>query len=151
MGLPAIGAAALAALVPLTASGTPHQKLYLGVNLHFTDTTGTTTAGTFVASGAVNDAGTTAAENLAFVPIGNTDSAQLSGDEGFTSPNGTIDIHFDGVAFPLSSPHEVGKGRFRIVSGTDAYAGLRGQGTFTMVVDQTSNELVGTLEGSAGA
>jgi hypothetical protein len=148
MALPAIGAAALATLVPLAASGAPHQKLYLGMNLSFTSPT--TTAGTFVASGAVSDAGEAAVENLALVPIGHSDSAQLSGDEQFTSADGRIDTHFDGVAFPLSNPHQVGKGRFTIVSGTGAYVGLRGQGTFTIVVDPISKELVGTEEGSVG-
>jgi hypothetical protein len=36
------------------------------------------------------------------------------------------------------------------VSGTGTYAGLSGQGTFLIVVDQTSDEVVGTEEGSVG-
>jgi hypothetical protein len=138
-------AAALATLVPLTASGSPHQGLYIGMNLQFTGPT--SSAGTFVASGAVADSGTAAVDHLALVPIGHTDSARLSGNETFTSQNGTIVTRFDGIAFPLSKPHQVGKGRFQIVSGTGAYAGLGGQGTFLIVVDPISNELVGTEEG----
>ena len=148
IGLAAVAAAAaLAALVPLSASGAPHQQLYIGMNLHFMGAT--TSAGTFVASGAVSDSGTAAVENLALVPIGNSDFAKLSGDETFTTQSGTIVTHFDGVAFPLSNPHQVGKGVFRIVSGTGAFAGLRGQGTFLIVVDPISNQLIGTEEGSA--
>jgi hypothetical protein len=148
IGLAALGvAAAFAVLVPLTASGAPGERLYIGMNLHFTGAT--TTAGTFVASGAVTDSGTAAVEHLALVPIGNSDAAKLSGDETFTSQNGTIATHFDGIAFPLSDPHQVGKGRFQIVSGTGAYAELRGQGTFLIVVDPISNQLIGTEEGSA--
>jgi hypothetical protein len=143
IGLAAVGAAAaLATLVPLTASGAPHQRLYIGMKLHFTGAT--TTAGTFVASGAVTDSGTAVVENLALVPIGNGDSAELSGNETFTTQNGTIVTHFDGIAFRLSNPHQVGKGRFQIVSRTGAYAELRGQGTFLIVVDPISNELIGT-------
>ena len=151
IALPAIAAAvALAALVPLAASGSPHQRLYLGMNLQFK--TATTTEGTFVASGAVEDDGTAAVDHLALVPIGNSDTAQLSGDETFTGSGGTITTHFDGIAFPLSHPqHQVGKGRFEILSGTDSYAGLRGQGTFLIVVDPTSDELVGTVEASVGS
>lgn len=140
-------AAALATLVPLTASGASHQRLYIGMNLRFTGAT--TTAGTFVASGAVSDSGTATVDHLALVPIGNSDSAELSGDETYSSPSGTIVTHFDGIAFPLSNPHQVGKGRFQIVSGTGAYAGLTGQGTFLIVVDPISNELVGTEQGNA--
>jgi hypothetical protein len=138
---------ALAALVPLAAFGAPDQRLYIGMNLHFTGAT--TTAGTFVASGAISDSGTADVRNLALVPIGNSNSARLSGDETFTSANGTIVTHFDGIAFPLSNPHAVGKGQFQIISGTGAYAGLKGQGTFLIVVDPTSNQLTGTEEGSA--
>lgn len=49
-----------------------------------------------------------------------------------------------GIAFPLSSPHQIGIGRFEVVSGTGAYAGLTGHGTFQIVVDATSNQLMGT-------
>jgi hypothetical protein len=138
---------ALAALLPLAASGAPDQRLYIGMNLHFTGAT--TTTGTFVASGAINDSGTADVQHLALVPIANSDSARLSGDERYTSANGTIVTHFDGIAFPLSNPHAVGKGQFQILSGTGAYAGLKGQGTFLIVVDPISNQLTGTEEGSA--
>ncbi len=147
IGLAAAGAAAaLAALVPISASGAAEKRLYIGMNLHFTGPT--TTAGVFVASGAVAASGAATVDHLALVPIGNSDSAALSGNETFSSKNGTIVTHFDGIAFPLSSPQQVGKGRFLIVSGTGAYAGITGQGTFLIVVDPISNEAVGTEEGS---
>jgi hypothetical protein len=34
-----------------------------------------------------------------------------------------------------------------IVSGTGAYAGLKGHGTFLIVVDTSTNQLIGTEEG----
>jgi hypothetical protein len=145
--LAAVGAAAaLATLLPLTASGTPHQRLYIGTNLALTGPM--TSAGTFVASGAIGDSGTVAVDHLAFVPIGNGDSAELSGNETFTSASGSIVTRFEGIAFPLSSQHQVGKGRFQIVSTSGAYEGLKGHGTFLIVVDQASNVLLGTEEGS---
>ena len=61
---------------------------------------------------------------------------------------GTIVTHYDGKALLLSSPHQVGEGRIEIVSGTGAYAGLRGHARFLIVVDVTSNQLIGTAEGS---
>ena len=140
-------AIALSALIPSAASSSADQRLYIGMNLHFTGPT--TTAGTFVASGAISDSGTADVKNLALAPIGNSDSARLSGDETFSGQNGTIVTRFKGIAFPLSNPHQVGKGQFQILSGTGAYTGLTGQGTFVIVVDPISNQLIGTEEGSA--
>jgi len=62
----------------------------------------------------------------------------------YSGERGTIVTHFEGIAFPFSSPHEVGIGRFEIVSGTGAYAGISGHGTFKIVVDVGSNQLIGT-------
>jgi hypothetical protein len=107
-----------------------------------------TTAGTFVMSGALEDSGTSHVEHISVVPIGNTDTARLSGDQTYVGQKGTIVTHFEGKAFPLSSPHQVGRGRIEIVSGTGAYAGLSGHANFLIVVDAVSNQLIGTAEGS---
>jgi hypothetical protein len=85
-------------------------------------------------------------------PVARTDrqhgQARLSGDQTYVGAQGTIITHFEGKAFPLSSPHQVGEGRIGIVSGTGAYAGLRGHARFLIVVDVGSNQLIGTAEGS---
>ncbi len=94
------------------------------MNLHFTSPN--TTAGTFVASGAIADAGLADVRDLSLTPIGRTDTARLSGTETYSGDRGTIVTRFEGIAFPLSSPHEVGIGRFEIVLGTGAYAGVSG-------------------------
>ena len=47
-----------AVIMPIAASGDSAQRLYLGMNLHFTGPD--TSAGTFVVSGAVADSGTVA-------------------------------------------------------------------------------------------
>jgi len=40
------------------------------------------------------------------------------------------------------------KGRFEIISGTGAYAGIQGGGTVVVVADALSNQVIGTEEGS---
>jgi len=142
-------AAAVAALTltPLAASGDDDQKgVYVGMHLHFTGPD--SSAGTFVVSGAVEDSGTSDVRHLALVPIGNGTTARLSGEQTFSGSRGTILTRFEGRAFPLSSPHQVGRGTFEIVSGTGAYSNLRGGGRFLIVVDAISNELDGTEAGS---
>jgi hypothetical protein len=140
VSLAVVGAAA-AAVAPLAVSGEADQRLYLGMNLHLTGPN--TSAGTFVASGAVADSGTADVRDLTITP-GSADTGALSGTETYTGQQGTIVTRFQGEAFPLSSPHEVGVGRFDVVSGTGAYAGLGGHGTFEIVVDATTNQLIGT-------
>lgn len=142
----AVAGVAIAVIAPLAASGQPAQGLYLGMNLHLTSSN--TSKGTFVASGALADSGTADVSELTITPAGRGDTGRLSGTETYTSQRGTIVTRFEGVAFPLSSPHEVGVGRFVIVSGTDAYAGVSGYGTFEIVVDATTNQLIGTEDGN---
>ncbi len=137
-----VAGAVAAVVAPLAASGDATQRLYLGMNLHFTGPD--TTAGTFVVSGAVADSGTADVRDLTITPAGPADTGRLSGTETYMGQQGTIVTRFQGDAFPLSGPHEVGTGRFEIVSGTRAYAGLSGQGTFEIVVDATTNQLIGT-------
>jgi hypothetical protein len=45
---------------------------------------------------------------------------------------------------PISTNHQWGRGHFRIVDATGDYAGLRGHGRFTLVVNRTTNQLIGT-------
>jgi hypothetical protein len=139
-------AAAVVALVPLAATGGTDDRLFVGFSLHFTGPT--TTAGTFVMSGEVEDSGASSVEHLALVPIAGTDTARLSGNQAYAGQKGTIFTHFEGHAFPLSSPHAVGRGRVDILGGTGAYAGIDGNATFLIVVDQSTNQLIGTTSGN---
>src|SRR5207253_7868431 len=102
------------------------------------------TGGTFVASGAIADSGNAEVRGLRITPAGPVDTSRLSGTETYAGQQGTIVTRFQGEAFPLSSPHEVGIGRFEIVTATGAYAGISGQGTFEFVVDATTNQIIGT-------
>jgi hypothetical protein len=93
----AVGLVAVAVLA-LCAGASRADRLYIGVNLHFTGPD--TTAGTFVMSGALEDSGTSHVEHISVVPIGNTDTARLSGDQTYVGQKGTIVTHFEGKAFP---------------------------------------------------
>ena len=123
------------------------KRLLIGFDLRFTGPT--STAGTFQASGVVDDSGDSTVSNLALAPFGDRDKARLSGTQTFASAKGTIVTEFKGVAHDVSQPHQYGTGRFRIVSGTGDYAGLKGRSRFTIVVDVTTGRLIGTEKGRA--
>jgi hypothetical protein len=145
-----LGSIAVGLLVtlPLVASASSvDTKLQIGFSLHFTGPT--STAGTFVASGAVKDSGTSAVTDLALTPQGNQDDARLTGTQTFVGTKGTITTTFSGLAGPVTDPHEAGKGTFEIVGGTGDYAGMTGHGTFLVVVDLTTNQVIGTEDGQA--
>jgi hypothetical protein len=139
--------AGFAAAVPVVAPASRDHdaKLVVGFELRFTGPS--TTAGTFHASGAVKDAGVSNVTNLMVQPIGKRDKARLSGRQTFEGAAGTIVTEFKGVAHDISQAHQYGIGRFRIVSGTGAYADLKGKGRFTIAVDTAANRLIGTEKG----
>jgi hypothetical protein len=147
LAVAALAAAGALVAVPLTSASSVDTKLAFGFSLHFTGPT--SAAGTFVASGAVRDSGTVTVPEVTVVPLGNQDDGRLSGTEIYEGTLGTITTTFSGVAGPLTSPHPAGRGTFRIVDGTGAYAGLRGQGTFAVVVDVSTNQIIGTEDGQA--
>jgi hypothetical protein len=103
-----------------------------------------TTAGTFVASGVVQGAGSSAVEDLSVIPIAGEDRGRLTGTQRFTTAEGSIVTRFRGFAYAISTPHQWGEGRVRIVGATGTYAGLRGRGRFEIVVDNETNQLIGT-------
>jgi hypothetical protein len=132
--------------VAFAAEDSDENDVFIGFNLHGMGPT--SAAGTFVMSGRFQDSGASAVENISLVPIADSDRARLSGDQQFVGQQGTIFTQFTGVAFPITSPHEVGEGGFVILSGTGAYAGVRGRGSFLVVVDQISNQFIGTETGN---
>jgi hypothetical protein len=143
----AFAALAVAPVVAL-ADGGEHERrerLLLGFTLHFTGPS--TTAGSFIASGAVKAAGDSAVEDLSLVPFPSGDRARLTGTQRFTTPDGVLVTRFRGVAHDISTPHQWAKGSFRIIDATGQYAGLRGNGGFTIVVDTQTNQLTGTEVG----
>jgi hypothetical protein len=139
----AIGLAGMPAAA-LAAEEGEQERFFIGFDLHATGPTAT--AGTFAMSGKFEDSGTSAA-NPTVTPTNNPDRGHLSGDQQFVGQKGTIFTHFDGVAFPNNNPHAVGEGKFKILSGTGAYAGLRGGGSFLIVVN-VPNQFIGTEVGT---
>src|ERR687893_2420064 len=139
-----IGVAAAVPVVALAGRG-DERDLLIGFELRFTGPG--TTAGSFVASGAVDDAGASTVTGLTLEAFGQRDQARLSGTQTFAGAHGTIVTAFQGKASDVSQPHQYGQGRFRIVSATGAYAGGSGGGKFTIVVDGAGNRLIGTEEG----
>ncbi len=141
--------AAIAALAPLVAvadGGRERgERLLIGSVLRATGPT--TTAGTFVASGAIAASGESTVEHLTVTPLGQGDRGRLSGTQAFTSAQGTIVTRFRGIASAISTPNQWGEGRWRIVRATGDYAGLRGGGRFTIVVNLEANQLIGTATG----
>jgi hypothetical protein len=139
------------ALAPIALAGGDGDRrghrFALGFSLEFTGPA--STAGTFVVSGALRDSGTSTVENLAVVPIGRRDRGRLSGVQRFVGANGTFLTRFRGIARDISEDHQWAKGRFEIIGGTGQYAGLRGRGRFTVVVDRATNQLIGTERGRA--
>ena len=111
-----IGAVAAVPVVALAwGGGDRHDggrsgaELLIGFDLRFTGPS--STAGTFVASGEVGDAGTSTVTGLTLVPFGSRDKARLSGRQEFAGENGTIVTEFDGIASDVSLPHQYGQGR----------------------------------------
>ena len=147
LAVAALAAAGALVAVPLTSASSVDTKLAIGFSLHFTGPT--SAAGTFIASGAVRDSGTATVPDVTVVQLGNQDDGRLSGTEIYTGALGSITTTFSGVAGPATDPHQAGRGTFRIVAGTGAYAGLTGQGTFAVVVDFSTNQIIGTEDGQA--
>jgi hypothetical protein len=143
-------AAAAFAVVPSAAhedeTRAEDGRFVLGFQLQVTGPD--TTAGTFVASGAVQDAGASTVEHITVVPLGHHDQAQITGDQTFTGARGSIATRFTEIVEDSSSQHSFARGTFEIISGTGAYAGVSGDGTLLVVVDLSgSTHLIGTEEG----
>jgi len=143
----ALAAVASLVAVPLTAASSVDTKLQIGQSLRFAGGPGAS-SGTFVASGAIRDSGTVTSQAV-ITPFGNPEDGRLEGTETFVGRLGTFTTEFSGIAGPVGAPHEAGKGTFRIVGGTGAYADLHGQGTFLVVVDFSTLQAVRTDEGQA--
>ena len=150
LAVSALATAAALVAVPLTSASAVDTKLQIGYNLRlFGVGIGPGgTAGTFVASGAVRDAGTVTGRSTV-TPVGNGDDGRLEGTLTLVGALGTITEESSGIAGPLGIPHTAAQGTFRIVGGTGAYADITGQGTFTTVADFSTNQAVRIDDGQA--
>lgn len=129
--------------LPLAASANDEKRVVIGVEVHLTGPN--SASGTFSAALAVSDSGTTTATFT--VTPSHDDEGVLDGDQVFSGTLGSFTVHFRGTAFPLSSLRQVGEGRWRVTSGTLAYANLRGKGSFLVVADAVAGTVKGSLDG----
>lgn len=145
--LVAAAALALIAALPVVAVASKGEaKLTIGS--HQVITGPSSAAGTFAAVGDIDDSGTVTS-TFSFAPPGSQDAARLTGTQDFVGSLGTFHSTFKGRASPASGLRQAASGTFEIVSGTGAYAGIRGHGTFTVVGDFTTGNVYSVAEGQA--
>ena len=90
------------------------------------------TSGTFTASGAVNDAGTTRTIDRFPAPERSTRAPLVvDGAEAFEGAQGTIRIAYTGVFTPASAGVFEGRGTWHTTGGTGAYRRLHAAGEWT--------------------
>lgn len=127
-----------------TAASSGDSRIQIGESIHFIGPG--VTAGTFVASGAVNDSGTVTSQSTN--TVGSDGEQRLEGMATLVGAKGTITEHFEGIITGIA-PHAAARGEFRIIAGTGAYASLRGDGKFVVVVDFSTNQLIRIDDGEA--
>ena len=150
LAVAALAVAVTLVAVPLTSASSVDTKLRIGYSLRlFGVGIGPGgTAGTFIASGAVRDAGTATGRSTV-TPFGDGGDGRLEGTITLVGALGTITEEFSGMAGPLGMPHTAAHGTFELVGGTGAYAGISGHGTFTTVADFSTNQAVRIDVGAA--
>ena len=147
--------AAIAAVVvalPLAASAGDKERLVLTERMQLTSfdpATGEgTQAGTFVAAGAVNDAGTSTA--VFNVRPGKGGCGVLTGSHTFTGAGGTITV-FTNADFcpfpPPTPPRSWVRGKWRVVGASGGYAGLHGHGHIFATGDFTNGQITIARDG----
>jgi hypothetical protein len=144
--LVAVVAVAVFALPVVAIASKGEAKLTIGT--HQAITGPSSAAGTFAAVGDIDDSGTVAS-TFSFAPQGSQDAARLTGTQDFVGSLGTFHTTITGLASPASGVRQAANGTFEIVSGTGAYAGIRGHGTFTVVGDFTTGNVYSIAEGQA--
>lgn len=138
--------------VPLAAIAGDEKRMVLTERLQvtaFSPATGAgTLAGTFVAAGAVNEAGTVAATFTLLPEKGGC--GRLKGTHVLSAPSGTISVGTDAVACPYppkSPPRSFVRGKWFVVGGTGAYAGVEGKGRILATGDLGTGEITIARDG----
>jgi len=138
----ALLAATLAALA-VAASSNAERRLTIGARLAFASNGSAT--GSFSACCAISDKGVAEGQVTSFTQSG--DVGRFTATNTFHGSDGTIEISLDGSTGPLSGGVHLAEGTWLVVSGTGAYAGMRGHGKFTAVTNEVTGELTGIDEG----
>lgn len=144
--IPAVMAAlgAIFAIVPLAASGGSGGKVMIAERNVFTSSS--TQSGTFSIAGAISDSGTVSVE-FTLTPRGD-DRAFIDGDHVLQGSLGTLVVRTHAMVFTGSAPRVFVEGRWVVVSGTGAYAGMEGGGSVRAVADFTNGTVTIIREGA---
>jgi hypothetical protein len=149
----AIGVALVA--LPLAVSAGDKERLVLTERMQLTSfdpaTGAGTQAGTFVAAGAVNDAGSSTATFQ--VTPGEGGCGVLTGPHTFTGANGTITVFTTAAVCPFpppTPPRSYARGTWRVVGATGVYSGLRGHGHVYATADFTTGQITIARDGNVG-
>jgi len=137
------------ALVPLAIASDADQRVMISERMQLTSPT--TQQGAWVGAGAVNDAGQGIA-TFTVVPAGD-DKGLLRGTHVLTGAAGTITIQTKAWVRPFpppAPPRAMAEGTWQVVSGTGAYADLKGQGKIHATADFTTGEITIVRDGTAG-
>jgi hypothetical protein len=155
MRLAAAAAVLAVVALPLAASAGDKQRLVVTERMQLTSfdpATGEgTQAGTFVAAGAVNDAGSSTAVFRVVPAKGGC--GVLTGPHTFAGANGTITVFTtaDACPFPPPTPaRSFAIGTWRVIGATGDYAGLHGHGRVFATADFTTGEITIAREGEVG-
>ena len=131
--------------MPLAASADPDSRVVIGVQYNLNPGPPLSGVGTWSACCGINDSGATHA--VVYVTSVKNDYARITGTHTFESATGTFTDQYTGTLGPLSSPRQIAEGHWRIISGTGAYANIRGEGTFLDAVDGTTGVATGIHDG----
>jgi hypothetical protein len=133
-------AIAVSAAAQPVAAAPPQDVAVNSTFIGIGDLSAGTTGGTFCISGAISDCGTLTGD-YRFAGLGHLrtgDPNSIHADQTLTGRNGTIAIAIDGLYGPFVDGVTTGSGRWVVVSGTGAYAGLHGEGSWTATADFTA-------------
>jgi hypothetical protein len=145
-------AVAVAAVLPIAASEKDEDRLVVTERMQLTSfnpVTGEgTQAGTFVAAGALNDAGTAVATFR--VTPGKNGCGVLTGPHMLMGSVGTITVLTKGAICPFpptNPPRSFASGTWRVIGSSGSYAGLHGRGTIVATADFTTGEITIARDG----
>jgi hypothetical protein len=139
-----VAIAGVAAIVPLTASGGSGGHVMIAERNLFTGPN--TQSGTFHMAGALSDSGDVTAV-FTVTPSGDR-SAVLEGDHTMVGENGTLVVHTRARVYPFPAARAFVEGKWNVVSGSGAYAGMNGGGSVKAVGDFTNSTVTILRDGA---
>lgn len=126
------------------SSGQDH-RLVIGIRLDFVSSSHA--VGTFAACCAVNDGGAASADVTSFTPKPNGNEASFEATNTYVGSKGSFTILLHGTTGPLDSLRHIARAHWRVIEGTGAYVGLRGEGQLHAVTDEGTGALTAIADG----